>query len=383
MRRIFRWTVAVLLAGAIPFFIWLKTRPEPLELVVKEVEKGKVEKTVANTRAGTVNACRRAKLSPSLGGQIAYLPIREGDEVKGGELLLEIWNEDLKARLVLAEREVAVAEAKASSACLSAEEADRKARRAERLYERRVVPEEQIDQAVTQAKSLQAECTAARAGVEMGRAQVEVARVSLSRTRLIAPFAGIIAKIEGELNEYVTPSPVGVQTPPTVDLIENKCYYVSAPIDEVDAAEVRVGMQVRISLDAFRGREFAGKVRRISPYVLDLEKQARTVEIEAEFADEKDLADLLAGYSADVEVVIDARDDTVRIPTESVVDGKKVYVFSPAEGVAHEREISTGLANWALSEVVSGLAPGELVVVNVDKPGLEDGVEAVRSEEPR
>ena len=381
MKKLVRWIVVLLIIAGAAVLIWQKTRPKPLELVVKAVVRGTVEKTVANTRAGTVNACRRAKLSPSLGGQIALLPIREGDSVKAGELLLEIWNEDLKAQLVLSEREVAVAEAKANAVCLSADEAGRQAHRAEILFKQRIVSEEHTDQAVTRAKSLRAECTAARASVEMRQAQVEVARVNLSRTRLIAPFDGVIAEIEGELNEYITPSPVGVLTPPTVDLIENSCYYVSAPIDEVDAAEVRVGMEVRITLDAFRNRSFSGRVRRIAPYVLDLEKQARTVEIEASFDNREAFSELLAGYSADVEVVIDVRQNSLKIPTEAVMEEASVFVFSPGDHHVQKRTISTGLSNWAATEVVNGLAEGELIVVNVDKPGLEDGVEAVRVEE--
>lgn len=381
MKKLVRWIVVLLIIAGAAVLIWQKTRPKPLELVVKEVVRGTVEKTVANTRAGTVNACRRAKLSPSLGGQVALLPIREGDSVKAGELLLEIWNEDLKAQLVLSEREVAVAEAKANAVCLSADEAGRQAHRAEILFKQRIVSEEHTDQAVTKAKSLRAECTAARASVEMRQAQVEVARVNLSRTRLIAPFDGVIAEIEGELNEYITPSPVGVLTPPAVDLIENSCYYVSAPIDEVDAAEVRVGMEVRITLDAFRNRSFSGQVRRIAPYVLDLEKQARTVEIEVSFDNREAFSELLAGYSADVEVVIDVRQNSLKIPTEAVMEEASVFVFSPGDHHVQKRTISTGLSNWAATEVVNGLAEGELIVVNVDKPGLEDGVEAVRVEE--
>ena len=267
-----------------------------------------------------MNACRRAKLSPSIGGQIANLPIQEGDQVKTGTLLLEIWNEDLKALLALSEREVSVARAQANAACLSAEEASRQAKRSEQLFRSKVNSEEQTDRAATQAKSLQAQCEASRASVEMGLARVTVAQANLSRTRLVAPFDGVVAKIEGELNEYVTPSPVGVQTPPAVDLIENNCYYVSAPIDEVDAAAVRVGMESRISLDAFRDRKFSGTVRRISPYVLDVEKQARTVDIETTFSNKEDFRDLLAGYSADVEIIISSRADTLKIPTEALLD---------------------------------------------------------------
>jgi len=377
MRRPIRWLLALLVVAGIAVLIWQKTRPKPIEIVVKPVVRGLIEKTVANTRAGTVKACRRAKLSPSVGGQIAKLPVHEGDQIKAGALLLEIWNDDLKAQLSLAEREVDAAKAQANAACLLAEQASRQAKRSKQLFHSQVDSAERADRDITQAKSLQAQCSAQQASVEMALARVNVARANLSRTRLVAPFDGVVAKIEGELNEFVTPSPIGIQTPPAIDLIENNCYYVSAPIDEVDAAEVRVGMDTRISLDAFREKSFAGKVRRISPYVLDVEKQARTIDIETAFVNEDDFQDLLAGYSADVEIIIATRDDTLKIPAEAIVDGRKVFVFNTSDQKVHEKKITIGLANWAFAEVRSGLVADELVVINVDKPGLKDGVSAV------
>lgn len=380
MGRLIRWLVAVLVIAGIAFLIWQKTRAKPVEVMVEPVTRGIVEKTVANTRAGTVNACRRARLSPSIGGQIAALPIREGDQVEAGDLLLEIWNEDLSAQFNVAEQEAAVAKAQAEAACQSASEADRQAKRAQTLLKNRVGSQEQADMAVTEALSLRAKCDAARASVQMSLAHVSLARANLSRSRLIAPFSGIIAKIEGELNEYVTPSPVGVQTPPVVDLIENTCFYITAPIDEVDAAAVQIGMVTRVTLDAFRGREFAGKVRRIAPYVLDLAKQARTVDIEVDFVDRNDFSYLLAGYSADVEIILDVRTDTLKVPSEAVMDGNAVYVFSGQDGTISKRTFTAGLSNWAFTEVVSGLDEGLQVVVNVDKPELKDGVTVLLAE---
>ncbi len=376
MGRLIRWILAFLVVAGIAFLIWRKTQPQSVEVVVRPVVKGEIEKTVANTRAGTVNACRRAKLSPSIGGQIAHLPIHEGDQVKAGALLLEIWNDDLKAQLALTEREVAVAEAQAKAACLAAAEASRLAKRAEQLFQSKVNSTEQTDRAVTQARSLQAQCEASRATVLMGQARISVAQANLSRTRLVAPFDGVVAKIEGELNEYVTPSPIGVPTPPAVDLIENNCYYVSAPIDEVDAAAVRVGMETRISLDAFKDKNFAGTVRRISPYVLDVEKQARTVDVESSFDQKDDFNNLLAGYSADVEIIISTRAGALKIPTEAIVDGNKVFIYMAGDKKVHEVEVTLGLANWAFTEILSGLKENQLVVVNVDKPGLQDGAAA-------
>ena len=129
VRKIVRWVTIILIIVAIVFAVRYYTKPNPLQVVVKPVERGLVEQTVVNTRAGTVKACRRAKLSPSLGGQISELPVREGDEVKAGQLLLEIWNKDLVAEMALAKREVESAKARATAACLNAEVTRREADR--------------------------------------------------------------------------------------------------------------------------------------------------------------------------------------------------------------------------------------------------------------
>ena len=84
---------------------WFVSRPEPLAVALVTAERGPVAATVANTRAGTVDACRRAGLSPALGGQIASLPVADGEHVEAGALLLELWNADLKAELTLAQRD--------------------------------------------------------------------------------------------------------------------------------------------------------------------------------------------------------------------------------------------------------------------------------------
>ena len=376
-RKFTRFFLVAVVLGVIGVLIWYYSRPTPLQVKVKPVEKGTVERSVANTRAGTVEACRRAKLSPSIGGQIAKLPIHEGDRVKTGSLLLELWNDDLRAEVFLAENETRAARARARSACLQAEEAQREANRLESLRKIGAAAEDKADQAVTQAKALKAECEGAKASAKMSESRIGLANARVERTRLIAPFDGIVAQINGELNEYLTPSPPGIPTPPAVDLIDNSCFYVTAPIDEVDAAEITPQMSARISLDAFGARGFPGAVRRIAPYVLDREKQARTVDVEVEFTNPEDIAQLLAGYSADVEIVLEAHPDTLRVPTEAVLDGKRVFVFLPKEQVICESIIQKGISNWNHTEVLSGLDEGDLVVLNVDLAGIKDGAHAV------
>jgi HlyD family secretion protein len=150
---------------------------------------------------------------------------------------------------------------------------------------------------------------------------------------------------------------------------------VTAPIDEVDAPRIREGMPARVTLDAFRGRTFPARVRRVAPYVLDVEKQARTVEVEAEIEIPEDVS-LLPGYSADLEVILDERENVVRVPTRALVQGDAVYVLAQPAGRIERRELETGLGNWEWTEVRSGVSAGEQVVLSVDREGLEEGAPA-------
>jgi len=376
LRKTLRYLSLLLLLVGATAAMWYFTRPKPVAILAERAERGIVEETVANTRAGTVKACRRAKLSPGVGGQIATLDITEGDAVQAGQLLLELWNKDLAAELELARSETQVAKAKARSECLNAEVAKREADRVRQLRQKGVASEDQTDKAITEAKARQASCEAAIATSEVSAAKTRVAEAQLERTRLVAPFDGVVAEINGELNEYVTPSPIGIPTPPAVDLVDNTCFYVTAPIDEVDAPKIQPGLPARISLDAFSENYFPGVVRRIADYVVDFEKQARTVDVEVEFSDPQDIRRLLAGYSADVEIILDTSEDTVRIPSEAVLEDTRVYVFLPQERLVEAREITVGKSNWDYTEVLSGLREGELVVTSVDRAGVEDGASA-------
>lgn len=369
-------SVAVILAIGIALFAWFG-RTRPVEVVVKSVSSGAVQNTVANTRAGTIKACRRAGISPSIGGQISSMPVKEGDAVEPGQLLMELWNHDLMAQLELATSEAMAVGATAKQACIKSEVALREASRLQQLRKKNLISEEAADKADGEARALQAACDAALATREVSQAKIHVVESELERTRLVAPFAGIVAEVNGEVGEFVTPSPVGIPTPPAVDLVDISCLYVSAPMDEVDAPQIRVGMSANISLDAMAKQTFAGKVRRIAPYVLEIEKQARTVDVEVDFLCPEECEGMLPGYSADIEVILKENKTTLRVPTEAVLEGNKVLVFT-SDNTLQQREIKIGLSNWVWTEVTDGLVKGDEVVVSVERDGVEDGVDAVR-----
>jgi HlyD family secretion protein len=355
---------------------WYLSRPKPIAVAVKAVARGIVEASVSNTRAGTVKACRRARLAPAIGGQIAKLAVKEGDKVNTGQILLSLWNDDLAAQLQLAQRETIAARSSADQSCLLADNAVREAKRLEDLRSKGLVAEQQADTAQAQAQAGQASCRAARANVEVSAARTSVARAALERTLLRAPFPGIVAEVNGELGEFVTPSPIGVATLPAVDLLDTSCLYIAAPIDEVDAPQIRTGMTARISLDAYPNKHFAGRVSRIAPYVLEVEKQARTVDVEALFTDAADYQSLRPGYSADLEIIVDVKKDVLRIPTEAVLEGHRVLVYNPATQLLEERSFQAGLSNWKYTEVLSGLAAGDQVVLSIDREGVKAGIRA-------
>jgi len=365
--------VLVFVVAPLAATAWYFTRSKPILVVLAKVQRGNVEASVSNTRAGTIKACRRAKLAPPAGGQISSLLVKKGERVVAGQILLELWDQDLHAQEQLARDQLNTSQLRVREVCSMAAAAKRDANRSKELKEKGFISSQLLDRSVTDAKSRQASCAAARSDIKQAKSRIEVVKTGLERMVLRAPFAGIVADISGELGEYATPSPPGILTLPAVDLIDDSCMYVSAPIDEVDASKVKVGQFSRITLDAIKNRTFTGKVQRIAPYVLELEKQARTVEVEVAFTAPLKEENLLVGYSADVEIVHEVHEKVLRIPTQTLMEGKRVLLYA-SDGKLEERKVTTGLANWESTEVVSGLKEGDQIVFSLDREGVKAGV---------
>lgn len=351
--------------------------PDPIAVDVVPVERGRVEETVTNSRAGTVRARRRARMTPEVGGQIRAVGAREGERVEAGAVLLELDDEVQRANLALAERQHEAAAAEAERACLAAGRASREAERLTRLADDELLSVDQADAAESGRETAAAGCTAARAAAAQAAAAVQAARAERARMILRAPFAGILAEVSTEVGEWVTPAPPLMQVPAVIDLYDPGSIYVSAPMDEVDAARLRSELPARITVDSHRGRTFAGRVTRVAPYVLDVEEQNRTVEIEVAFANRELATTLLPGTSADVVVILDTREDVLRIPTAALLLGDRVLVLE--EGRLVERRVEVGLGNWDFTEVTSGLKAGVRVVTSLDREEVRVGARAVAS----
>lgn len=196
----------------------------------------------------------------------------------------------------------------------------------------------------------------------------------LAKTIITAPFGGVVLDVTTEVGEWISPSPPGVFIPPVVDLIDPTDLYVNAPLDEVDVARVQIGLPVRITLDAFRGQSFGGALTYVASFVETKQEQNRTLSVEATFDGGALPRNLLPGLSADVEVILDAQDDVLRVPSYALLEGDRVLVVR--DGTLEEVQVEIGLRNWEFAEVRSGLSVDDPVVVSLDRAEVKAGADA-------
>jgi len=363
--------ILLALAGAVALLRLTILRPQLVPVTVQRVETGRVEDTVVNSRAGTVQSRLRSEMSPGIPGLVVAIPARKGARVKQGDVLLRLDDREHTAQTRLAERALEAARAVAEQARLEAGQADRDWKRAQELARSQVVSETVLDLGRTRALTTQAAVVAAEARIQEAEAALDAARATLAKTVITAPFDGVVLDVTTEVGEWISPSPPGVPIPPVLDLIDPEALYLSAPIDEADVARIRVGLPVRITLDAFRGQSFAGTLTYVSSFVETRQEQNRTLRVEAEFQDRALPANLLPGLSADLEVILDARDNVLRIPTYALLENNRVLVVQDERLV--EQKVTTGLHNWSHTEITSGLSPGDAVVVSLDRPEVRAG----------
>lgn len=368
----------VLLGFALRFTVFA---PDPLEVRVQAVERGLVEATVSNSKAGTVEARRRSRIAAEIGGRVVAIAHREGAHVKTGETLIRLANASHLAQLELARHGVAVADSQLEDACLLRDRSRRELMRVEKLAENNVASEDRLDALQYGFDSARVACAAAKAERSRALAQRRAAEVELAKTVIAAPFDGVVAEVNVEIGEWVTPSPPLLTSPPVIDLIDPTSIFVSAPMDEVDSGSVRAGLPVKLTVDSRPGEVFAGTVSRVAPYVVDEEAQNRTLEIEVSIDDAEVAVSLLPGTSADAEVVLENRENVLRIPSSALLGERGVLVLVDGELV--ERKITLGLRNWKYAEVQAGLELGELVVSALDRVAIEAGVRAIQMKEDK
>jgi HlyD family secretion protein len=237
--------------------------------------------------------------------------------------------------------------------------------RTERLLAMGAASKAQMDQVQTRLDAAVADVGAAEARIAGAEASIRLAQNELDHLLVRAPFDGVITQRFVEVGESVIPGQ------PVLEIMSPDSLYVSAPIDEIDIGRLDEGLPARVTLDPYPDQEWMGSVRRVAPYVNDVKEQNRTLEVEVDLFIEASDPHPKPGTSADVEIILDRRNDVLRLPTFAVIEGKRVLVAE--KGKAVSREVTIGLRNWEWTEVREGLAEGELVITNLDKQGVKPG----------
>ncbi len=403
MKKKWHLTLTILiLLGVVSILIYFYFRKEAIPLKTMEVKRGGLVVTVSATTTSIIKSEQEVILSAQRSGKVTQMKLEEGDEVKKGEIVVEIDREEAKARLMEAEANLHVArarlgqteagigmeriqtESQVNQAKATLDNAYREWERQKVLFQRGVVPKSSLDRAeeaylVAKAQHERAlgnldlnkvkekDVAAAKAVVQQMEAALRLAQIQLGYSEIVAPFNGVVSKKWISQGEFVS---IGS---PIVTLVEPKRLYIKSTIDEVDVKNLKVGQKVKIQLDAYPDKVFPGVLKRVSPIVLGAKQETRTFETWTYF--EGEMPFIKPGMSADIEVITDHLQNVLSVPSTALIEkGGKKMVYLIHEGRAKLREVEVGLSNWNYTEVSRGLEEGDLIVENADAKGLKEGV---------
>jgi len=198
------------------------------------------------------------------------------------------------------------------------------------------------------------EIQAAAKGLTQAEVNVKKAKMNLQKTKILAPFQGIICDIQVSPGEHVTS---GRELFTLVDISRIN---VHARVLESEIGKMEVGREVDLRFSAYPGKVFKGKVKAISPIVNAEDKTCKVI-IDVANPEEE----IKPGMHAEVEIAAEIYENKLLIPQEAVLvrSGRKL-VFVYDDGLAKWRYIETGLENEDYAEVLDNVKEGELVLVD-------------------
>lgn len=353
MRRGIIIGAAVLLIIGVILGKVLRSRPEvettPVEEIkivkVIEAERGNMQSFLSAT--GTVYPWQEAKIESKVVGKIEKFLVKEGDEVEKGELLVQ---------LEKTERLIALAQAEANF-----ENAEGDWKRMEELYAKKTISQQQYDKG--------------RSVYKMAKANLDMAQTQLDNCDIRAPFSGVIVQKFRNEGEMVA-QPMGMPgIPPLVVLMDISRVKVGVDIAEKRIGEVKVDQRAQVRVDGYPGRAFEGRVIDVVPFVNPL---SRTFKVKIEILNQNRL--LKSGMFARARIVTDQREDSLVLPACAVLEkNEEKIVYLVAGSRAKIRRVETGLVTEDEVEIISGVDPGDIVIVN-GHFGLRDGAEVSLSQ---
>jgi|GEM_PF-167013 len=318
-----------------------------------------IKATSAQTESfiGQVVATRRGIVASRLAGLVSKLNVQIGDQVEAGEVIAEIDIDN-----VLAQRDVAARQLDQASAGLEASEAQlglarQERERLEKLQGTASVSQSRYDDALQNEVILAARIREARASREVAESSLRLAEIDLNHGQIRAPYSGYVVNRLTELGSFLG---VGHSV---VELIGNEAMEIEVDVRFDRLAEIQPGTELSVSLatDARDGLTFKARIRAILPRE-NPRTRSRTVRLQP--VDALPFDSVADGQSVDVLIPVSAQREMISLHKDAVVRrGDKVIVYVVEEGVAKLKPVTLGIAIGDRFEILTGLVPGEMVVV--------------------
>ncbi|WP_278348338.1 efflux RND transporter periplasmic adaptor subunit [Stutzerimonas kunmingensis] len=334
-----------------------------------------VQRVVAS---GEVDSQSLAQVGSEITGVIAVRHVREGDAVKAGDLLLELRDDEQRARLREAEAALQQlidssrpqAQATLREAQNNLEQADRELQRRETLFERKLLASEALEQArraTLTARVVRDRARFAAAAVGEGgseeqvlRQRLEAARANLAKARIHAQVDGIVQTREVEPGDLVQPGRT------LLTIARSGSSEILLPLDEKNLAPIELGQAARIIADAYPDRVLPARVSFIAPSV---DTARGTIDVHLDLLEPADF--LRQGMTVSVDIETGRREQALVLPNDALRarDGTRAQVLRVNDGVVERVGVRLGMLGTALSEVSEGLAAGDLVLIGDAEEG--------------
>ena len=343
-------------------------KAEAAPLPVKAVPAKKGELIIKLKSPGEAFTDRKIAIKAEVAGFAKNLRVAEGKHVREGEVLLEL--DDLEYRLKLErlqayrlkllsdlflERQFAAPETAPNRAALDkVSKAKANYEKASEAFQKGLISQMDLEKAqkdyeliLIEAGSKKDEIMATN--LTQTEIDVKIAQMELDKTKIRAPFSGIITEIKISPKEHISS---GQELFTLVNISQIK---VKAKVLESEIGKMKVGREVDLRFSAYPGKVFKGVVEAISPIVSSEDKTC-SVHISVNNPTEE----LKPGMHAEVEIESEIYKDRLIVPQEAIlVRGGRKLVFVVENGLAKWRYIQTGLENETYAEVLPGANPGE------------------------
>ena len=284
--------------------------------------------SVELTSTGYVVAQVTTKVAPKIGGKVSKAHVREGSQVKAGDLLLEMDPSDQKASIATAASKTAAAIARAQTARANLEEAKSQLERAETLARDGVGPKSAADDLRARVGALGAMVKAADAETKAAGAEVGALNVTLDGFTLRAPISGTIVNKPPEIGEFVGPQPAGIAADMGgVEIADFSSMMVETDVPEQRLSQVKIGGPTEIVLDAYPGKRYRGKAMEITPRV---NRTKATVTVKVAFVDDRE--NVLPDMAARVSFLSSELDKAeLKAPPKTIIPGEAVATRNGAK----------------------------------------------------